>query len=240
MGGCAVEGWWPVAFGSGAEATCGPLGGSGAPWKGRADEGVKRVDETAGDRLLCLAPRAGMTPLEREMAVLRRAEMAAHKFGTAFYPYTEALAVERAARPSVNGFSWSAGWLRPPPAECGASTLLSVEGLDPEAGEEHARQGKDAGARTPPAVPDTIAAVVKRQHSPNATRSGSIPRKPPPITTARRDGTRGSAEEGVPRGEDVSRGEVAETPDGIKEGIPPERVLRVAASVAVAAAAAAS
>lgn len=173
------------------------------------------------------------------MAVLRRAEIAAHKFGTAFYPYTEELAAERAARPPIDGFCWNAGWLRPLPAERGASTLLRLEGLDPEATQQRLGRGRDAGARTPPAVPDNIAAVVKRQHhSPRSARSGGLPRQPPPISTARRSGTHGPAEEGVPHGEGVPRGKVTETADAIDEGVPPERVRSGTAPAAATAAAA--
>ena len=179
-----------------------------------------------------------MTPLEREMAVLRRAEMAAHKFGTGFYPYTEALAAERAARPpTIDGFVWSSGWLRPLPGEH-VTPLSLEEELDLEVDKEQlSRQRRSPGARTPPAVPDNIVAVVKRQHSPRLVASGCagaprLPRRPPPINATQRNVTSGhSTEEGIPRHE------VVQAPHGIEEGVPPEGGVRKAA-VAVSAAAA--
>lgn len=179
--------------------------------------------------------RGGMTPLEREMAVLRRAEMAAHKFGTAFYPYTEALGAERAARPPTSdGFRWSAGWLRPSPAEVVAP--LSLEGREASYTEQRPAPqqgaGAGAGARTPPSVPTSVVAAVKRQHSPRVAASesnGSLPRRPPPITAARRSLTsQHSAEEGIPRDE------VEQTTGGIEEGIPPDGRVRQSATVRAA------
>lgn len=176
-----------------------------------------------------------MTPLEREMAVLRRAEMAAHKFGTAFYPYTEALGAERAARPPTSdGFCWSAGWLRPSPAEVVAP--LSLEGRELEASdtEQRPEPQQGAGVRTPPSVPTSIVAAVKRQHSPRAAASasnGGLPRRPPPITAARRSRSvtlQQSAEEGVPFDE------VAQATGGIEEGIPPEELVRKSAGMGAA------
>lgn len=194
-----------------------------------------------GQRSVCAAcdpsGELEMTPLEREMAVLRRAEIAAHKFGTAFYPYTEALAVERAARPPIDGFCWSAGWLRPSPAEIG--TPLSLEGCDVEVRTEGPLNTRhSSGARTPPSVPTSIVAAVKRQHSPRlaARISGdSLPPGPPPITADRRnDSPLRSAEEGVPRSD------IPGATSGIAEGIPPQADLRRSAASAAAVAAAAA
>jgi hypothetical protein len=170
-----------------------------------------------------------MTPHQREMAVLRRAEIAAHKFGTAFYPYTEALGAERAARPPTSdGFCWSAEWLRPSPAEL--VTQLSLEEREPGASDMEQRLAPlhCAGARTPPSVPNSIVAAVKRQHSPRVPASasnGSLPRKPPPITARRSVSSQHSAEEGV------SRDEAVETTDGIEEGIPPQGRKRQSAAM---------
>ena len=115
--------------------------------------------------------------------------------------------------------------------------LSLVAERDPEVDKERlSRQRHSPGARTPPAVPDDIVAVVKRQHSPRLVASGCasaprLQRRPPPINATRRNMTSGhSPEEGVPR-HDV------QAPHGIEEGVPPEGGVRKAA-VAVSAAAA--
>ena len=201
--------------------------------------GVRRVKAA-----LCIAceprgrqghPIGLMTPLERELAVLRRAEMAAHKFGTGFYPYTAALAAERAARPPIGEFCWSAGWLRPSHVEL--VTTLGLEGCDPDADTVRRPQERPgAEARTPPSVPESIIAVVKRQRL--SPKPIGISRRPPPIidTPARNVTCPHVTEEGVPRGE------VAQTTHVIEEGIPPQgnprRASASAAAVAAAAAAA--
>lgn len=180
--------------------------------------------------------RLMMTPLERELEVLRMAEMAAHKFGTGFYPYTAALAAERAARPPIDGFCWSAGWLRPSPGEL--VTTLLLEGCDPDADTaQRPQEQPSTGARTPPSVPESIIAVVKRQRL--SPKPIGISARPPPIIADPRERSQETesphaTEEGVPRSE------VAQATGVIEEGIPPQGNPRRSAAAAATAAAAAA
>ena len=173
---------------------------------------------------------SAMTPLERERELLRKAEIAAHNFGTAFYPYTQALALARAAR----GPGWSAGWLRPvgapepplaaeeesrapPPSDSSVATGYGLRA--------RGRHEQEHRTRAPPRVPPAIAAAVKRRQSPRAmvsssrsSNSSSSPRHPPPPPRLQQQSK--AAEEGVPATEPD-----AQSASAIEEGVPPEESL---------------
>ena len=170
----------------------------------------------------------GLSGAEREREVLRRAEIAAHAFGCAFFPYTRDLAISRSQRPATAGFAWSADWLRPlrepappkspplaAPEQQGSRTApAQLDGAALPPALTAARHGAKIPAVSP-RVPPHIAAVA-RAISPR--RCGA----PPPVRSAceRAHGP----EEGVPTAPASSALGAVLTPSsgGIEEGIPPD------------------